>query len=564
MRRHGGARGSARPAPADRDLRALVAERLSPRAARIAAPAAKGAPATSSSETAASSLQRAASRCRARSARRRRSGSAPPAAASAGRPARRRARRPAVSAATPRVERGEARRADQQAELQPQQHRRPAASSAPRRARRRASAAGRSSASGRPAWRARPLSSPMPAQRELVEHARRPGPARPAGRPAARRRAGPPSTGAAAGPRQQRPVRPDREREEGRDQQEEDERQRRRAAGRGQPQLAQDQARSCRAPPSRASARPSGWWRGGEDRAAAGPVRRHRRRQPRAARPRRGRWPARRAARAARRSRSPGPAPRACAGRWRASAPALRRGGPAPSPPSPAGVGAVQPAQKAERRAQRLPLVQRQMLVGERRARPRSTVPAAARSSPAATRIRLGLADAVRARRPAPRSPGVQRQVQPLEQQPAAAHAGDAAQREQAQPGLRPRCACMSASEKPKWWPTSWTMTWVISASSATPVSTHSSSSGPAVEVDHRRQLARQPSSISLADRAAGIEAGQLERILDAELRRAPRRRRIPRSCSTTPSRWRRKRSGSARDRRFGEPLDRRRVGRKV
>ena len=64
---------------------------------------------------------------------------------------------------------------------------------------------------------------------------------------------------AAAGPRQQRPVRSDREGEEGRHQQEEDERQQSRAARQGQAQLAQDQ----RGHPSRTIAAPlraSGWW----------------------------------------------------------------------------------------------------------------------------------------------------------------------------------------------------------------------------------------------------------------------------------------------------------------
>src|SRR5205085_8135138 len=64
---------------------------------------------------------------------------------------------------------------------------------------------------------------------------------------------------AAAGPRQQRPVRSDREREEGRDQQEEDERQRRGAAGQSETEFAQDQAPHASVT-DWASGKASGWW----------------------------------------------------------------------------------------------------------------------------------------------------------------------------------------------------------------------------------------------------------------------------------------------------------------
>ena len=103
-------------------------------------------------------------------------------------------------------------------------------------------------------------------------------------------------------------------------------------------------------------------------------------------------------------------------------------------------------------------------------------------------------------------------------------------------------------------------MTWVTSASRLTPVSAHSSSKGAAVEMDHRRQLARHPIAL-LADRPAGVEAGQLERILDAELCQHlvlgefvdPQHDVLQMAAEML---------GHAGDRRLGQPLDLGRVGR--
>ena len=105
------------------------------------------------------------------------------------------------------------------------------------------------------------LSSLMPLQAELIEHARRRGPARPAGRPGARRRAGPPSTSAPppvrasngpSGPTANgNRVATSRKKISG---------SRRRAAGRRQAQLAKDQARSSERHRSARRRGASGWW----------------------------------------------------------------------------------------------------------------------------------------------------------------------------------------------------------------------------------------------------------------------------------------------------------------
>jgi hypothetical protein len=95
------------------------------------------------------------------------------------------------------------------------------------------------------------------AQGELVEHAV--GAVRldqPLDRKQSGKQSGHPKR-AGAGPRQQRPVRPDREREQRSDEQEEKDRQQRAAAGRRQPKLARDQGDHPSAT-SRASAIPSG------------------------------------------------------------------------------------------------------------------------------------------------------------------------------------------------------------------------------------------------------------------------------------------------------------------
>ncbi len=83
---------------------------------------------------------------------------------------------------------------------------------------------------------------------------------------------------------------------------------------------------------------------------------------------------------------------------------------------------------------------------------------------------------------------------------------------------------------------------------------------GAAVEMDHRRQLARGPARL-LADRPAAVEAAELERILDAELVEHLVVGEIvdaEHDIGEMPAEPLRQ----PRDRRFGEPLDRRRVGR--
>ena len=229
-----------------------------------------------------------------------------------------------------------------------------------------------------------------------------------------------------------------------------------------------------------------------------------------------------------------------------------------PIAPSPCAGVAIEPRPEVERRAERQPLVQRR--AGRRRAppAPRLDRPRRRLQQPRDEPQQARLADPVRPGRDR-RLARRERQAQPLEQQPPAAPAGDVVEPEQAQPACS-SIACMSASERPKWWPTSWTMTWVISASSVDAGVDPFVEQRAAVEVDHRPHLARRPARL-LAHRAAGIEAGQLERILDPHrLQRLvvgelldPHDDAVEMAAEALRQRG---------DRGVGQPLDRRRVGR--
>jgi hypothetical protein len=365
----------------------------------------------------------------ARSTPRRRSAAARPAAAAAGRRARRRAagRR---SARRRDGQRGEAGRADRQAELGRAARRRPA-----RQQRRAGIAASISSGA-----EAQPVAgdlgeatlsslSPRSASWSSTPSARSGSTSRSIGSSAAVSAAI--HKRAAADPREQPRVGPDRERDQGRDQQEEDERQPappaepRRSSRRISAPIIRPSSSLRQSPAERLV-------RGGEDRAAAARCRRSiraSRSSPSASRPLSGS--------SSSHSGAPEATTRASVARLRWPVDSIRTGtsasGRGPSPPSPARVGAVEPRPEAER----LPSGSSRSSASARRparAPPRSTVPRSARSSPAASRIRLDLplplgpvtsaASPGRARGRAPRTAAARRAAGDAPRAAAAAHSG--------------------------------------------------------------------------------------------------------------------------------------------
>ena len=413
-RRDGGARGSARAAAADRDLRAL-GSRSDQRGSRRRPRTARRPPAAAKRRRA---RQRAGSRCRAR-----RAGAEDQQRHRERQQQQARERAAAAQAGGQRGdhdrERGEARRADQQRQLEPDQHVRRSFDQ-----RRGGSAA--SSSSGpkvsqwpRP-WPARRFLA-MPAQGQLVEHAV--GPVR-LDQPLDRQQGGEQGGNPQAPP----PVRSSSAR---------------RARPRTGPVSRPAGRRRPAARPRRRSRRRSraGSGRDHAQRHSCAPSSAERTMAMRPA-------PRRRAARCAAisassrarqsasrplsgSSSSQSGAPLAhtrasaarFAGRSKAGGPAHRRGGRGPS----RAIACVeQPSARPE--GQRAPSGSRGRAPGARPRAPtrsRSTVPAAGRSSPAARRIRLDL--------PLPlgpvtsaASPGAELQIQLFEQQPPAAPAGHA------------------------------------------------------------------------------------------------------------------------------------------
>ena len=232
----------------------------------------------------------------------------------------------------------------------------------------------------------------------------------------------------------------------------------------------------------------------------------------------RGRSRVRRAATAARRSPRPAPASRACAdrserirtgtsARWARPRASSAGAGLAFVEACPEGESASPSGRRSSRAAASWAVPRSRALD---RPRQRASRPAAMPEQARTCRRQFG---------PVTRPPPRDREVEP-EQHPSTAKTGDAFPQPQQRRSLVLASAsasirCMSSSERPIWWPTSWTMTWVISSSRLTPVSTHSSSR--AAMVDHRRQLARHPRCSARRSDQPGVEAGKVERILDLE-----------------------------------------------
>ena len=247
---------------------------------------------------------------------------------------------------------------------------------------------------------------------------------------------------AAAGSGEQRPVRPDRERKQGRHQQEEEQRQQGRAARRRKPKLAQDKRGHASATvfaPSRAK----GWWvaaRIAPPAARCAAIAASRRARPSESSPLAGSSSSHKGA--------PLATTRASAARFFCPVESILTRTLAEVGDSHrlhARVDVVDP--EGERGAERLPLVQRRVLVGERRLGPIDR----ARGGPQKAG---GEADQRRLAGPVrpgdqSRLAGRERKAHPLEQQPPAADAGDPLEREKAHPACS-SMACMSASEKPK------------------------------------------------------------------------------------------------------------------
>src|SRR5438270_1825657 len=133
-------------------------------------------------------------------------------------------------------------------------------------------------------------------------------------------------------------------------------------------------------------------------------------------------------------------------------------------------------APEAERAPERQLAVERDMLVGEREVGP---------FDPSAFRPKQSRGEADQARlaasvrpRDLKRLAGAEREIETVEQQSPAApesHRVEAQQRLHSAPSSS---ACMSSSEKPKWWPTSWITMWDTSWSRLTGVERHSARIG--------------------------------------------------------------------------------------
>ncbi len=222
-------------------------------------------------------------------------------------------------------------------------------------------------------------------------------------------------------------------------------------------------------------------------------------------------------------------------------------------------IAAVEAGPEAERPGQAQLRIEREALVGESDAGAALDLAGGGRQQAGGEPDQARLAGAVGAGdegRPA----RLESEVEPLEQQPAAADAGDRAKLEQAQPGrLLDRMHVLVGEAE--------MVAGLVDDDvgderlEADPGLRPFVEQGAAVEMDHRRQLARQHRR-ALADRPAGIEAGQLERILDPELGEHLLLGEIvdPQHDSVEMAA---ERLGHPGDRRLGQPLDLRRVGRK-
>ena len=162
---------------------------------------------------------------------------------------------------------------------------------------------------------------------------------------------------------------------------------------------------------------------------------------------------------------------------------------------------------------------------GERSTRPRSAL-----SSPAARRIRLDL--------PLPlgpatcsASPGPSSRSSPSNSKPAAAPQRDVLEAQQRAHSTLSSSACMSSSEKPKWWPTSWITICATICSRLTLVARHSSRIGRLYKRDALGQHARLVDAL-VVERNAFVKAAQVASGARGPARARCRRRRPARPAA--------------------------------